>query len=1211
MPVMGTGPGRMVLLVCLVLLLPPVFSHAAITIDGTIGPGPAGKSIPGPNYAITSDLGQIRGNNLFHSFGTFNVQTNENAIFSGPTGIQNIIGRVTGGELSSIDGGIVSEISGANLFLLNPSGILFGPHSHLDVKGSFHASTADSLRFSNGEVFNVDPARNSTLSVASPESFGFLKSNPAGISIADGSDLSVPKGAALSLIAGNIEVGKATLKAESGRINLAAVGSPGEVTPVYGQNPDLRLDNFTRLGDISLSLTTVSTKGDPGGSIYIRGGSLTISSRSDWWATINSGTTGALDGAAVGVDIGLTGKFSMPGGEIASSSSGSGRSGDIRIFSDTLELGGVIAYTDIACRALASGQGGDIELDAQHILLKNTAYVESWVRDNGKGGSINITSNDLQIDKANIWAGTSGSGPGGSITINSNDILISGIPTNGTHSCIGLYTEAGGQAGDLRLTADNLTLRDGGFIYNGTWATGNAGNIDIKANVSIQNGAQIYDISRSKGNAGKIDISSDTLSILGSPDNDTGIYANAFSSGKGGDLLLTSKNIDLTNYGSIAANTFGTGSAGNIKIQTDTLQIRNGSYVTATGNYGAGTGDSGSVEIAAKSILISGFEHPGDSNTSIFVGPGDGKGGDLLITADTLTLDNRAQINSSSFGIGNAGDIVLNIGKIELLNGGEIFASAFGSGRGGTIRVNADDILISGVHPDPYTFNGITTLCVSAIGSQGGYNGGDAGDVIINTRNLSLLDGGQISAGTFGTGKGGSINISSDALLISGTNAVHRDYLINSGLDRNRATIAASSGILASSSNQYVTDNKTGDAGNIRISSPSIMLEQNGRISSTTSGTGNGGHIQIEAKGLDLNSGAAVSSSSNGQGKGGRIEIAADRFNSSGGTVSSTAKTSEGGSIDIRSNKIGLAGGSLVSTSSSGAGNAGNISIGAADSLALSGGSTISSEARLADGGTVVINAGSASISDGSKISTSVTGGSGNGGSISLTTSSLDIADGSIESSTAGSGTGGSIDIASSGMRLSPGGLISAQSSGKGNAGNISISVADTFLIRGGKVTTAAAQADGGNIFINAGYMLRMVDGEISASVGGGPQTTGGNITIDPQYVILDGSRIIANAFEGKGGNIQITAGLFLADPASVVDASSALGIDGSVDIRAAISDVSGILTPLPKEFLDATTFLREACETRVRAGKQSSLVVRGRDGIPFEPGGFMSSYQH
>jgi hypothetical protein len=207
-----------------------------------------------------------------------------------------------------------------------------------------------------------------------------------------------------------------------------------------------------------------------------------------------------------------------------------------------------------------------------------------------------------------------------------------------------------------------------------------------------------------------------------------------------------------------------------------------------------------------------------------------------------------------------------------------------------------------------------------------------------------------------------------------------------------------------------------------------------------------------------------------------------------------------------------------------------------------------------------------------------------------------------------GSGDGGNIGIQARDVRLADGATISAESTGTGDAGSVTMTVGDTYLSRDSSLTTEATQADGGNIDMHVGYMVYLIDSEITATVGGGPETVGGNITIDPEYVILKRSKIIANAFEGMGGNIRIIAGTFLADPYSIVSASSALGIDGTVDIRSPIIDLSGFIGPLPEDFSGAAELLREPCAARIRGEEYGSFVVSGRDGLPVEPDGLLPS---
>jgi filamentous hemagglutinin family protein len=157
-------------------------THAEVTLDGTLGPAGA---IEGPNYnyVIPAEVGQQRGDNLFHSFGRFSIETLGSATFTGPSTIANVIGRVTGGQSSWIDGALRSDIPSANLYLLNPAGVAFGPNATLDVKGSFHVSTADYLRLGDGGVFHATQPQASGLTSAPPSAFGFLDDHPASISI--------------------------------------------------------------------------------------------------------------------------------------------------------------------------------------------------------------------------------------------------------------------------------------------------------------------------------------------------------------------------------------------------------------------------------------------------------------------------------------------------------------------------------------------------------------------------------------------------------------------------------------------------------------------------------------------------------------------------------------------------------------------------------------------------------------------------------------------------------------------------------------------------------------------------------------------------------------------------------------------------------------------------------------------------------------------
>ena len=215
-----------------------------ITSDGTLG---TTVTQSGTVHTITGGTRPKNGPNLFHSFDRFSVGTNDTARFSGPTGIVNILSRVTGGQQSIIDGQLQSTIAGANVYLLNPSGVLFGPHATLDISGSFHVSTADYLRFADGATFSTHLGGKSTLTVAPPAAFGFLGSTPAPITI-QGSALQVSEGKTLSVVGGDIQIVGGALVAPSGSIQLASVASPGEALfSSLELAPDLQVDSFTTI----------------------------------------------------------------------------------------------------------------------------------------------------------------------------------------------------------------------------------------------------------------------------------------------------------------------------------------------------------------------------------------------------------------------------------------------------------------------------------------------------------------------------------------------------------------------------------------------------------------------------------------------------------------------------------------------------------------------------------------------------------------------------------------------------------------------------------------------------------------------------------------------------------------------------------------------------------------------------------------------------
>lgn len=200
------------------------------------------------------------------------------------------------------------------------------------------------------------------------------------------------------------------------------------------------------------------------------------------------------------------------------------------------------------------------------------------------------------------------------------------------------------------------------------------------------------------------------------------------------------------------------------------------------------------------------------------------------------------------------------------------------------------------------------------------------------------------------------------------------------------------------------------------------------------------------------------------------------------------------------------------------------------------------------------------------------------------------------------------ITIQSNEILLYGGATVEAGTTGPLDAGSITLVARDQILLLGGTVTTFASQASGGNITLQAPNLIQLNTGQIISSVQGGPGTSGGDITIDPQAVVLqNNSQILAQAFQGNGGNISITAGVLIVDPTSVIDASSQAGLNGQVSLQAPIQSLAGVVVPLPQSFVQNANLYGQRCAAQ-KGGQFSSFVQGVRDGVPPQPGDFLSS---
>jgi filamentous hemagglutinin family protein len=1153
---------------------PRVPSAQHITIDGRFSPaGP----LPGPNYTIGANLGKQVGSNLFHSFGQFslyNAPVPESATFTstGSNGpISNVIGRVTGGNQSSINGKIQSTITGANLYLINPSGIVFGPHATVSVSGSFHASTADYVKMADGARFQATQPDGSTLSAAPPAAFGFLTASPAKISV-NGSMLSAPSRQTLGLVSGPVSITGGSLRAPAGAIHVTSAAAIGEV-PVDPRNkPALTVRKFGAVDITGGSKLDVS---DPsglrsGGSVFIRSGALMIDA-----SEINADNNGSDPG----------GKLLLRGDDQLALSNGSyvhslaranGSGAAVILHSAT---GGTLSADNsiIAVGSNGAGNAGKLVVRGDHVLLTNGAQLTSTTVSAGSGGAIVIKANNLLIDSgAGVTSDTEGNGDGGSVMVRAGSVLLDTSPpldpTTMLFLPMGIFsgTSGAGRGGSISITASQLTLRDGSAVLAQSSGAGAGGDIAVTVGgqLTVDSGASLGTLAFADKNAGDVSITATGPIII--------------------DMSVGASTAILGGIGSL---TGGSGKAGNVTLNAGALTIGNfgvvGSVSVAAGNSGdTSVNVSGTLSIIGKPVV--GAQQPATG-----------------ITGDAFPLPGGPPST------GNAGKVYVTAGNLSIVNNGEISSSASGSGNAGGVAVTVSQRLTidgTGANPDN-SFTGI----------QAKASAGTAGTVTVVAGKLAITTNGEISGSTSGIGNAGDIVVTvSDQLIIDGT----------------RKNPNSTTGIAS-----QVNTTGTGSAGTIRVSAGNLSIVNAGEISTGTLGQGNGGSISVSvAGGLTLD-GAGITARSDGSGDAGSITVSTGRIlmNNAAGISATTSARGAGGNVAVTAaNSIAVGGGSLITSRALGSGSAGAVEVTAQGPLTLTdpGTGIAANSTASGDAGQVRVSAPQITLMTGAKIA-STTAGTGGGGSVDVTTPGALVLDGAatqiaasatgeqsgaggpvtvmagsltvmggaqIASSTAGPDSGGpvTVKVASDIVLPDPGPQITAQSTGSGDAGSITLSAVRLLMSNGSAISTQASTADGGNITLNVADLVYLLSSKITASVN--TQTgNGGNVTIDPQLVVLNHSSITATAAEGRGGNIRINAGAFISSADSIVDASSQKGISGTVLITNPRVDVNGALVVLSSELRGHAAVLREACAARADR-PVSSLVEAGRGGLPQDP---------
>ncbi|MEH1935818.1 MAG: S-layer family protein [Nostoc sp.] len=656
---------------------------AQVTSDGTtntiVNPN-------GNNYTIINGI--EKGNNLFHSFSNFSVPTGGSASFDliNTPNISTIFSRVTGGSVSNIDG-LIRTLNSSNpvsLFLLNPSGIVFGANAKLNIGGSFVGTTADSVVFADGFKFNATDATTPpllTMSVPVGLQFG---SNPGAITVQGSGHnaqlgdslqvsglnlgtrgLQLQPGKTLALLGGNVALDGGLLSAPGGLIELGSITSSSVALNSIPQGFALSYPNASSFGDIQITqralASTRDLSGQSGGAIQIQGKQVSIRDGSLILVQNRSNQTAGNIAINATQSLQIIGKSPdfKSSSSLVNETISSGAAGNIIITTPQLNIdqGGYIFN-----RTFSAAPGGNIAINTDQMRVNGFAFgdpspfravsqILAASYATGKGGNIAISTKNLSIlAGGNIAARPYASGNGGDVIVKADTIQVTneGAPKGLYFSLLSTATFGSGNAGDLKIDTRTLSVQAGGRVSASSIVLGNAGSLTISASESIdvngvkdaQNPSYIGTAVRpvfgvSRANSGNTTINTPVLNIS----NGATVFVQNLGLGKAGTLNINANTLRLDNGASISASTKA-GEGGNTNLQLrDLLLMRHGSFINAEAG---GSGNGGNITINAPIIV-------GLENSDIIANAVQGRGGNIQIaTQGIIGLKFRPKLTSEN-----------------------------------------------------------------------------------------------------------------------------------------------------------------------------------------------------------------------------------------------------------------------------------------------------------------------------------------------------------------------------------------------------------------------------------------------------------------------------------------------------------------------------------------------------------------------------------
>lgn len=816
-------------------------------------------------------------------------------------------------------------------------------------------------------------------------------------------------------------------------------------------------------------------------------------------------------------------------------------------------------------------QAGGTNPNFPAIQLVNTTIDVASFGSNGRTGDIILEATNGgaiallgENSSATIFADTFADDPqvinqrtGGNIQLFGGDITIDGYTL-----VANVNIRALGNGGNVLIHGDSVFITNDAEISTTTLGSGKGGNIDIHSDNLFLDASVIDAETRGTGQGGKISIISNLLNL-----NNRAVVSTAtLGSGDGGNINIESSDVFIDRESEVRSLVFDSGNGGDINVQSQQLTISDNSALigdVAANWWASGTGGDINLNVSGTLLLVGGSPAPTGESTRITAGVqpnATGLSGDININAGSFLLQDGAILKASTASSGNAGNILIRANNVDISGSvpssglpSGLLASSTSTGQAGNITVESD----------------IFHIAEGAVLNTRSQGEGNGGNIFVNTRTFEAVDGGQLVTTAFAQGEAGNILVNAtEKAMISGSDLNYEERLAKfppfDPLVANRITeTGAGSGLYGNTQ-----ANSTGNGGNLRIEAGQLILENGALISASTQGEGNGGDISLNiTESISLtNSSVSAAVEVSSFGKGGNITLSAPNILLRDRALLSATTQGQGnaGTVFLSADHFQGIQGAQIRTTTASDFNAGNITLKVTDSISLSGEAT-------------------------GLFANTETDSKGNSGNISLNSSSIAVQNqASIAVNSQGSGEGGRIELQGESLTLNNQAFLTAATASN-QGGDISVQLNDLLLMRNNSQITATAG---------------------TAEAGG----DGGNIDIKAKFIVAfpnENSDITANAFEGKGGNISLTAesifGLQFREsqtPLSDITASSEFGLAGTVEITTPDVNPSEGLVELPEDVIDTTTLVAQSCAASQGkiASQRSEFIITGRGGLPANP---------